>query len=104
MQQIVKARPASDGCDLAGAIPDCKAVMAKLIVEQALHPPEYHGLKPGDERKSGGASRQLTDDALTYAMARCRSEYDGPSQATQELRGACIASAEVAANDAMSKR
>jgi Na+-transporting methylmalonyl-CoA/oxaloacetate decarboxylase gamma subunit len=27
------ARPVNDGCDLAGAIPDCKAVMAKLAAE-----------------------------------------------------------------------
>jgi hypothetical protein len=41
-QQIVKARPVPpDGCDLAGAIPNCKAEMAKLIAEQTLHPPEH---------------------------------------------------------------
>jgi hypothetical protein len=47
--QTDKVRPPmQDGCDLAGAMPDCKAIMAKLIAAQAAHPPEYSGRKPGD--------------------------------------------------------
>jgi hypothetical protein len=114
--QIVKeTRPVPDGCELAGAIPDCKAVMAKLIAVQALHPPEYHGRKPGDEPKSGGGDwpgcnhdmkcqRSNIDDALAYAISGCRREYDGPSQSTQQLLVVCIAGAQAYANDKMSNR
>jgi len=57
------------------------------------------------ERKSGGGcqTRQCIDWALAAAEKRCRDEYDGPSERTQNLLAACLVSTRFAANDAMSK-
>jgi len=48
--------------------------------------------------------RKNIDDALAYAIAHCNSDFNGPSQATQELRAVCMMSAQSYANGKMAQR
>jgi hypothetical protein len=93
----------SDGCELAGAMPNCKEEMAKLMAEQTLHPPEYHGAKPGEIASAPHSTRASIDNALEHATHLCNSLYDGPSDRTQLMRATCVAGAQASANDAMAK-
>jgi len=72
-QQTAAIVIVDDGCNLAGAVPDCKATMAKLMEAQSAHPPEYHGKTLGEIEVGDKARARVSD-------------LEVASQATRQLR------------------
>jgi hypothetical protein len=103
-KQIVRIKPAvSDGCDLAGAIPNCRAEIARLAAEEAAHPtpprpaataqpdrPDPYiskiwtemqaeeNARKADEARAGVAAleRQRRHDELDFEMARTQADLE----------------------------
>lgn len=99
--QVATARPANlDGCDLAGAIPDCKQEVARLAAVQATHP-----LPPlpvvADAPKDRGPDKflqDLTADIEADRNARIADEARANLAAHDIQRRLDEADAEVARN------
>jgi hypothetical protein len=99
--QVADTKPASlDGCDLAGAIPDCKQEVARLAADQAAHPLPPPPVVP-DAPKDRSADRlyqEFVSDIEAERNARIAAEARANLAAHDRQRRLDDADAEVARN------
>jgi hypothetical protein len=83
-QPLVRA-VISDGCDLAGAIPDCKEEMAKLALQLAAHPLPPRPATPAKFAGSHSTSSVL-DSAIEAAQNEAKADEARAAMKAHELQ------------------